>query len=1134
MRSDVINRVLQRLACACGKRTSLMLALAAGCFLLAPVALSQSGPSDLTQGMELLGKLSRGAADPAADWAIFQQVGLDTAQKVLLAVATHGMNPDATTEDWATMHRAYDALIELCVGEQQLLKASIYANLQDYTYGTIEGDYGSALAASRKALDLEQRSGHLETISIPWENMGSDLIHLGRIDEGMDALYQARKLAQDPTSSESAFIWTRIIALESSRGNANVAHREAEDFLHAASPGTPAVFRASAFLAAANLDVDDHRYDDAIARVHEALHTLKGVPNATNAAYQAINVLMTIGLAAMENMPYDQAISLCNRLDKDFPGLPISISGFAHEIGNHRRRLAGQFDLVLREDEAQLEQVRNAHDINGEVASLLTTAVDYAYMGETRQPAVALEDAATILHSPAGASVPSDLRFRVLERLGEAQVQAGNLRAARAAYTEVLSGIEAITSARMRQELGTIYANAELGMAALLERDGNAKAARQILDEALNPPAGALGRFTRSDVLLQLARLEQSVEPAGAQPQPDEVALTWLAAIAELHKEKDANTEVYARLKLVHYLATGQEGKAGAAPDPSAVALAREQLGIARTAASSVDLADATWRIHFLQGILDEDAGNRSAAIKDYADAVNALDRIRAGLSQEDERKSFIDSDAVQELYRRQIQLLTQKGSQDQAWQYLERNKARSFLESLRQRRFAPPSAAGGNPAGPAAEVEKLEQQIIATRLSLSPESESTLRQSGRTPEALHVKLIALENRFALARQESMIGSDRATQPMALAPIGLATIEGRLPARTALIEYAVLDGEIAAFVVSHGSAKELRWLADTGRLPAMMRRINAELSSLAASDSALDADLDRASEMLLAPVLRALPPDVDKLIIVPTESLALIPFQALPLSGHGSPAHDAATHSDVQVSAGAHPARLLVIDRYTVAYLPSASTLEFLRFGPPSESSDLFLGAIGGVSSENLPALPGTLAETAAIQKLYPRAVRVTGDQFTHDAAVNALLDHQEVHFATHGLFEEQAPLFSALITAPATGQASRLSLYELTNMNVKARLVILSACETDRGEMTRGDEAAGLTRTILQAGAENVVSSLWKVSDESTAMLMESLHAHLRRGEHTPDALRHAELEVRRKFPQPFYWAAFVDTGVR
>ena len=101
-------------------------------------------------------------------------------------------------------------------------------------------------------------------------------------------------------------------------------------------------------------------------------------------------------------------------------------------------------------------------------------------------------------------------------------------------------------------------------------------------------------------------------------------------------------------------------------------------------------------------------------------------------------------------------------------------------------------------------------------------------------------------------------------------------------------------------------------------------------------------------------------------------------------------------------------------------------------------------------------------------------------------------------------------------------------------DLDLKARLVILSACATNRGRMTGGDEIAGFTRNFLQAGAENVVSSMWSVSDDSTALLMDTFHAHLRAGESTPLALRHAELLVRRKFPRPFYWAAFVDTGVR
>jgi len=177
--------------------------------------------------------------------------------------------------------------------------------------------------------------------------------------------------------------------------------------------------------------------------------------------------------------------------------------------------------------------------------------------------------------------------------------------------------------------------------------------------------------------------------------------------------------------------------------------------------------------------------------------------------------------------------------------------------------------------------------------------------------------------------------------------------------------------------------------------------------------------------------------------------------------------------------------------------------------------------------------LPGTLSETAAIAKLYPKAPRVIEKQFTHDQAVRALQEHDQVHFATHGLFDESAPLFSALLLGDSEGGRSRLSLYEVMDLNLRARLVVLSACETNRGKLMGGDEVAGLTRTFLTAGAETVISSLWKVSDESTALLMQGLYRRLRAGVAPSVALRESELEVKKQFPHPFYWAPFVETGV-
>jgi len=283
-----------------------------------------------------------------------------------------------------------------------------------------------------------------------------------------------------------------------------------------------------------------------------------------------------------------------------------------------------------------------------------------------------------------------------------------------------------------------------------------------------------------------------------------------------------------------------------------------------------------------------------------------------------------------------------------------------------------------------------------------------------------------------------------------------------------------------------------------------------DLMSKAGSDQQLDPLLKEVSAMIVEPVMKALPAGIVRLLIVPAQALHYIPFQALLL-----------------------PDGRAMIEQYTISYLPSASTLQFLKTVGPRPAGDLFLGAIGNISVDGMPPLPGTLTETAGIEKIYPHSQRLMELEFTHDSAVQALQTHEQVHFATHGKFEEGAPLFSAILTGGKAGQPSRLSLYEVMDMKLRARLVVLSACETDLGKLMGGDEVAGLTRTFLVAGAEAVVSSLWQVSDTSTALLMQGFYRRLKEGQTPATALRGSELEVRKQFPHPYYWAPFVETGV-
>src|SRR5208337_3489274 len=104
-----------------------------------------------------------------------------------------------------------------------------------------------------------------------------------------------------------------------------------------------------ALLAQSSVAAADKKYDEAVNLIHSALTATKDDPDSTYFPYEATTSLLTIGMDAMETTPYAEALALCGRIDKEFPDLPISVTGFARQVRDHRRRLAGDFDALLRE-----------------------------------------------------------------------------------------------------------------------------------------------------------------------------------------------------------------------------------------------------------------------------------------------------------------------------------------------------------------------------------------------------------------------------------------------------------------------------------------------------------------------------------------------------------------------------------------------------------------------------------------------------------------------------------------------------------------------------------------------------------------------------------------------------------------
>jgi CHAT domain-containing protein len=163
-----------------------------------------------------------------------------------------------------------------------------------------------------------------------------------------------------------------------------------------------------------------------------------------------------------------------------------------------------------------------------------------------------------------------------------------------------------------------------------------------------------------------------------------------------------------------------------------------------------------------------------------------------------------------------------------------------------------------------------------------------------------------------------------------------------------------------------------------------------------------------------------------------------------------------------------------------------------------------------------------------------------TGAAATREIALDAATaDYKIIHFATHGLINEERPELSGIVLSQVNengnNQNGVVRLQDIYAMNLTADLVVLSACSTGVGKEVKGEGLMSLNNAFLQTGAKTVISSLWKVDDYATSELMKNFYRELTSGTvTTSEALRRAQIKMRQnpQYRSPFYWAAFTVQG--
>ena len=173
-------------------------------------------------------------------------------------------------------------------------------------------------------------------------------------------------------------------------------------------------------------------------------------------------------------------------------------------------------------------------------------------------------------------------------------------------------------------------------------------------------------------------------------------------------------------------------------------------------------------------------------------------------------------------------------------------------------------------------------------------------------------------------------------------------------------------------------------------------------------------------------------------------------------------------------------------------------------------------------------ATPHILREVTEVARALPTPRLFIGDEATEEVLRTHGARSRFVHLATHGRFRHDNPMFSSVQLG-----TSRLSLFDLYQLDLPAELVTLSGCGTGLNVSEGGDELLGLVRGLLYAGTQSALVTLWDVSDLSTSEFMSAFYAHFRQGGHDKGiALQRAMREVRERHPHPYYWAPFVLVG--
>ena len=521
---------------------------------------------------------------------------------------------------------------------------------------------------------------------------------------------------------------------------------------------------------------------------------------------------------------------------------------------------------------------------------------------------------------------------------------------------------------------------------------------------------------------------------------------------------------------------------------------ARETFERALKLSQKMMVGEITWRAHSGLARVATDQGDKQVAFDHLAAAIERIEELRASIKIEEFRNGFLSNKL--DVYEDMIRMLLDNGRTEEAFNYAERSRAKSFIDLLGAQRISMKSQ-GDQRLYDKHTYLKKEMRVVEERIG---------RADPAQREALRKTLLDLRKKYADLLIDMRAANPQLSSFVTVDSLKLKDVQQLLKPEVALLEFLVTKDELVTWVVKSDAFHVVRQDIDAKHLEARVldyRRLIQHMSDLEGYPEDL-------YDSLIRPVEKHIR-GARYLGIVPHGVLHYMSFSSL---------HDGESY---------------LIDRYAIFHSPSASVLKFTLARKPDAKAAAGKVRVLAIGNPNLGSaaydLPFAEKEVKSLRWNFPKIDILTRDRATESWVVKHIGEYGIIHIASHGEFDSVSPLFSALKLRADPQADGNLRANEVTELRLNAQLVTLSACQTGLGKIEKGDEVIGLNRAFIYAGTRAIVSSLWRVSDVSTAIMIKHFYRnYVAKGK--ADSLAEAQRQVKRFYPHPSYWAGFALTG--